>query len=184
MFDKIQSIYDELWGKPFEVLAPLVSDEVLKDFPKIKIALYAPTQLRPFWTYATVGLSEISLDSVFPVELHMLASEKSRQVLETISAFLDFAVSHSLKPQEIFSLNQPAEVLTKCKHLYLSYPCLDGEGFPELFFNQKEIHFLWIVPITDEELRYLNDTSPDMLEEKFLEFEVDFANWDRNSLIS
>jgi hypothetical protein len=59
----------------------------------------------------------------------------------------------------------------------------DGEGFPEIYYENKEICFTWLVPITDDEVKSIEEGGADSFEEKLAEkMEWDFS-WNRNSFI-
>jgi hypothetical protein len=164
---EIQKTYENLWGPATHELLPKIEDTLLRDFPEVRILVFAPSHSRNFWIYATLGLSEVGMGTESLPEAHVYAEQESEDSVLALSAFFEY-------PSEIhFGMIFPLEKNPSSKHTHLlaTFPYPDGEGFPEIFSEEKEILFLWLLPITDAEVEFIRENGYPAFEEKYLENE-------------
>lgn len=68
-----------------------------------------------------------------------------------------------------------------CTHALLSLPYLDGPGLEWL--SEPRVQFLWLIPITEAELRYRSERGVEALEERFEAAQLDYLDPLRRSVI-
>ena len=183
MYQKIQAAYEKQWGKPSESIIPDLSSDVLKDFPDLKILVFPPTRTQPVWIYATVGMFDIAVGENALPEIHLFSSEQNNEILvSALSRLMEYSMETPLEYGQIFSCGD--DIHTSCRHLLATYPFADGEGFPELWSDDREILFIWLAPVTDAESQYLKEHGYESLDEKLFEREdVNFFDWNRPSVL-
>ena len=183
MYQKIQAAYEKQWGKPSEQILPDLPSDLLKDFPDLKILVFPPTRTQPVWIYATVGLFDIAIGENAIPEIHLFSSEQNNEVLvSALSRLMEYCMETPLEYGQIFPCGN--DVHTNCKHLLATFPFADGEGFPELMIDDKEIQFIWLLPVTDSESVYMKDHGYETLDEKLFETDdVNFFDWNRPSVL-
>lgn len=72
---------------------------------------------------------------------------------------------------------------SKCDHGLLSLPYLYGPDLEWLKSDTMDIRFLWLIPITTEELQYKKDYGIKALEDKFEETQFNYINPFRSSVV-
>lgn len=180
MYEEIKKAYETIWGKPSEEISPLLSKEILTDFPEVKILLFPPTRTQNAWIYATLGMSDLASGHHAP-EIHLFSHEKNDAIVQAISSMMDYVQEGHLHFGDLFESR--GEDSFTCTHLLAAYPFPEGEGFPELYSEDREIEFIWLLPVTDSEIDFMKKHGYDALEEKLFESEADFYDWNRKPVV-
>jgi hypothetical protein len=143
---------------------------------------FPPHGGRNMWTYATCCMST-EMDSA-PLELHMFAAKKTREIVEIL-----VATAHYHRTEKALGLGHTVNFgkswvdESPSKYGLLSLPYLDG---PELegmqVGNGSDVKFLWLIPVTLEEVEYKKEHGLDRLEELFEVNDFNFIDPMRNSV--
>ncbi len=184
----IRKTYEKLWGPASQELLPKISEDLLKDFQEVRILVFAPSRSRLFWIYATLGLSEVGIDTEEGLpEAHLYTENESEDSVLALSALFEYASDNEIHFGMVFPVKAGNSLQSThlCTHLLAAFPHPDGEGFPEIFSEGKEILFLWFLPITDAEAEFINKNGYEVFEEKYLEREPEseFYGWNRASWV-
>jgi hypothetical protein len=133
--------------------------------------------------YATLCMSQP--DDTGRLELHMLASPDQAlkphfvEMLTIIAHYhrtgSQLALGHSV------NFGQPLVPESNCTHGLISLPYLDGPKL-EWMANPK-VRFLWLVPITQEELAFKKTHGMEALEERFEEKQFNYLDLFRPSVV-
>jgi hypothetical protein len=70
-----------------------------------------------------------------------------------------------------------------CDHGLLSLPYLDGPGLEWLRAGSRDIRFLWLIPITKQEVEYKQANGADALERLFEEASFNYIDPLRRSVV-
>lgn len=181
MYEEIKKAYEKIWGKVSEEIIPLVSKETLADFPDIKILLFPPSRTQKTWIYATMGMSDLGAGETSSPEVHIYSEEKNDSIISAISGLMEHVQEEEIHFCDV--LPCATEGSQKCTSLLAAFPFPDGEGFPEIEIDGREIEFIWLLPVTDSELKHLKKEGYDSLEEKLFASEVNFFDWNRDSVV-
>ncbi len=183
LLNNIKKEYETLWGKASREIKPDVSANILKDFPELKILEFPPSRLHKNWIYATLGMSSIATNTNELPEVHIYASEKSSDSIAAITSLISYSLHQPLKFCTIFPCFKDNKKHSGCSYITLAYPECDGEGFKEIFFDKKEVLFIWLLPITHNEKKLIEEKGLEALEDKLFEKNIEDYNWDRKSLV-
>lgn len=177
----IQAHYKKAWGAEGHnvnfVGGPL--NELPDDFCILE---FSPRKDREMWTYATCCMSQPNDKN--PIELHIFSPEKSGEPVELLAAAAHYhrcakalGVGHSV------NFGKPWISQSLCEYGFISLPYLDGPELEDLSQkNSPTIKFLWIIPITKEELKYKKEKGIEALESIFEEKGLSYINPHRSSL--
>ncbi len=183
LLNNIKKEYETLWGKASREIKPDVSADILKDFPELKILEFPPSRLHKNWIYATLGMSSIAANKDELPEVHIYASDNSSASIEAITSLMEYSQYKPLKFGDIFPCFKDNKKHSGCSYITLAYSECDGEGFKELFFDKKEVLFIWLLPITHNEKKLVEEKGLDALEDKLFEKSITDYSWDRKSIV-
>jgi len=183
LLKQIKKEYETLWGKASREIKPDISADILKDFPELKILEFPPSRLHKTWIYATLGMSSIAANKDELPEVHIYASDKSSDSIAAITSLMEYSLYQPLKFGTIFSCFKDNKNHSGCAYIALAYPECDGAGFKEIFFDKKEVLFIWLLPITYNEKKLIEDKGLEALEDKLFEKSITDYSWDRKSLV-
>lgn len=144
--------------------------------------------------YSTIGLSDYS-NSIemkdgtfknFPVELFIVGYEHFTDIAN-IAASVSFCISKdkwTCQPGTIFRNVVSNYYNSDMKHIMFISPYLWADKLEELNFGNKRIYCLLLVPISDQELAFSRENSPDTLEELLLGIKnIDLYDINRTSVL-
>lgn len=159
-----------LWSGPWRDISPT-----------FYVLEFAPVPDRSLWTYATVGMSERQDPAL---ESHMVSLTRDDTMVELLTAIAHYHVTgRPLNLGHTVNFGRPWKSGSRCDHGLISLPYLDG---PDLEYGSVvggHVRCLWVIPITPEEARFKADRGLDMLEEKFDQACLQYANPDRMSTV-
>src|SRR5690606_8197847 len=81
---------------------------------------------------------------------------------------------------DVYSIHRPS---AKLRHAFFCTPIPWDEKLGATQIGDLEVHCLTMVPISDAELRFAEDNGSDELESLLAKHEVDFAEWNRDSIL-
>ena len=170
----IEQHYSKHWGS-FEAIQ--WKNGPMKDnLENFRVLRFPPHGERDMWTYATCGMSSIHDD----LEVHLFSPEENDDIAEILTAL---AYYHCFEAQlgegHTVNFGQPWFEDSIADYGFISLPYLDG---PELEIG-GEVRFLWLIPITKQEVEYKKQYGLEALENKFEELGLDYLNPYRDSLV-
>jgi hypothetical protein len=145
---------------------------------------FEPGQGREMWTYATCGMSNATDER--PLELHLFSPVQTAEHVELLTAIAHYhRTGARLDLGHTVNFGRPWLPNSRCSFGLISLPYLDG---PRLEILQhplflREVHLLWLIPITPEELKLKKDRGLDALEDLLEDANIDYADPLRPSLV-
>lgn len=180
--ESIRSHYEDHWNIHPEVrhwsLEPI--HELPIDFCILE---FAPSSKSKVWIYATCGMAQ-PYDS-YTIELFLLSPVQDVSLVELLTVIAHYHRNDSsLGLHHTVNFGRPWLPESKCDHGFISMPYLDGDALGCLNISEDtQIQFLWLIPITKEEVEFKKTQGVEALEEKFEESEFDYINPLRESII-
>ncbi|SDE87347.1 Suppressor of fused protein (SUFU) [Mucilaginibacter pineti] len=139
--------------------------------------------------YSTIGLSDhpnMIGSTNIPVEL-LLATYKIYNQASNVLSTCGFYIAKDkfeCRPGAVFmKIMQFYYQNTEMKHIYFTAPFLWQDKLDQLKLDNKEVHFLLCIPISDKELEFKLKNGDDALESLLQQHEIDFYNFDRKSVL-
>ena len=162
------------WGQIGEN-CPFAAGPVQQLPVDFEVLRFKPTDTRPVWTYATVGMSQPSEPNA--TELHIFAPEASPSIVELLYATAHFhrtasplGVGHSV------NFGRPWLPGSSCDHGLVSLPYLDGPRLEDAWIDGVPVRCLWLIPITASEVAFKRSEGLDALEARFDDGPIEYAN--------
>jgi hypothetical protein len=150
--------------------------------PNFGVLVFKPGLHRKMWTYATCGMSQQS-DAV-PLELHLFSPIQAEAHVELLTVIAHFhATGACLDVGHTVNFGRPWLPQSKCDHGLISLPYLDGPKLEWLALPERRIRFLWLVPITVDELRFKKTHGLEALENRFEERQFNYLDPARSSVV-
>lgn len=150
--------------------------------PEFRVLKFKPDVKRNYWIYATCGMS---INGTKPcLELFIFAPTENDFLIELLVAVAYYHVSgHVLGLGHTVNFGCPWYDGSKCDYGLISLPYLDGPSLEWLKTDLKDIQFLWLIPITKEEVEYKKNNGLEALECLFEENSLDYINPFRESTV-
>lgn len=177
----IEAHYAHAWAPPDAVLR--CTRGPVHGLPPDFAVLSIP-RARGVRVYATRGMS-VPEDEV-GLELFVLARDGDRAAADTALLEILTAVAHyhrtgaRLDLGHTVNFGQPWLPGSRCTHGLLSLPYLDGPSLE--WMDKPRVRFVWLIPITPEELLYKKQHGLDALEGKFEAARFDYLDPHRPSV--
>ncbi|WP_374949122.1 suppressor of fused domain protein [Mucilaginibacter sp.] len=182
-FQSILNHYKNVWNADPKLhkWEPGPNDELPTSF---RVAEFSPSDNKSMWTYATCNLSVTS--DIEGIELHMFSEKKDPMLIELLTTVSYYHRNISkLNLNHTVNFGRPWQDSSLCTYGLISLPYLDGPilenlDIPEL---NKNVKFLWLIPITLEECNYKKDHGIERLEQKFEEYNFNYLLPGRKSVV-
>jgi hypothetical protein len=144
---------------------------------------FCPRETGTMWTYATCCMSQA--DDEHGLEIHLFAPDQDDLHVELLTALAHYhRTGARVGLGDTVNFGRPWLPGSTCTHGLLSLPYLDGPTLEWLRFpNGKGVRFLWLVPITPEELEYKKKRGVDALEATFEKAELNYLDPRRPSVV-
>ena len=177
---EVASHYQKIWGVKGRDIS--FCGGPMHELPHgFSILEFEPRNERNMWTYATCGMSQP--DDDFPMELHVFSPKKSGTPAEVLVATAHYhRTGHPLGIGHTVNLGTPWISNSSCTYGLISRPYLDGPELENLYIKKKMVNFLWLVPITADEVTYKISHGFDALEGKFEEARFNYLDPNRTSV--
>ncbi len=145
----------------------------VQDFPEdFCVFEVPPCSKRDVWIYATCGMSFTDSDEI---ETFLLSPRQAPELVELLYIFAHFHLTgERLDAGHTVNFGRPWLAGSSCDHGLLS--TMDGAKVERATIDEKEVHFLWLIPITEAERDYKIKFGLEALDELFVEKEVDCAD--------
>jgi len=134
--------------------------------PGFCILSFAPNDDRRRWTYGTCGMS---LQGDAPaLELHLHSPVESLAHVELLTAIAHYHLTGAyLGLGHTVNFGRPWLPKSLCDHGLISLPFLDGPKLENLQGPAGKIRFLWLLPVTAEEVKFKKAFGSEALEQRF-----------------
>ena len=173
--------YDRCWRSRGEAWQWLKGphDDLPSGFTVLRIA---PSPSRAMWTYATVCMSQESDDA--GLELHLFSPVATPAHVELLTVIAHYHRTWAeLGCGHTVNFGRPWLPGSACTHGLISLPYLDGPTLELLERDGRTIRFLWLIPITVEEVAFKKERGLEALERRFEEAGVDYLDPLRRSVV-
>jgi hypothetical protein len=138
------------------------------------------------WVYITLGASEIHSSNHEHLEFFILSPKEYPPHIDTLAMVANFHAD----PQyggiylgKVINIGRSWMEDSICKYFLVSLPYTIGEKFEYLQTDKLRIRFLWLLPITKNEVDYLLKYGQEKLEEEFEKAEIEYLNPNRPSVV-
>lgn len=143
---------------------------------------FEPTNCRDMWTYATCGMS-LPTDAN-PIELHIFTPERNDSIVELLTVVAHYhRTGSALNVGHTVNFGRAWWENSKCEYGLISLPYLDGPILEWSYFGSNKTQFLWLIPITSNEVEYKLHYGLDALEEKFEKINFNYVDPNRGSAV-
>lgn len=153
------------------------------DFPNLKILELPPLGKRKTWVYATCGMS--MYQRFHDIELHMHSPRQFMEHAETLIAIAHYHLTEAvLGLGHTVNIGKPWMPGSKCDRGLISLPYLDGPDLEKgRLDNGWAARCLWLIPITESEVKFKASNGLNELEKLFEKKLLDYANPNRQPVI-
>jgi hypothetical protein len=173
--------YAAAWGRAGEP-TPFDGAKALNLPDDFTVLAYSPSNIRPFWTYATCGMSQAKDEH--PVEAIMFAPYSAPGVVELLYAVAHFhRSSPGLKLGDTVNFGRPWMGPSACTFGLVSRPTLDGPHLGEGRLGGRSLTVYWLLPVTPAEVELLKAQGLPALEAAFEQAHLQFARPSRDSTV-
>ena len=179
--ESIINHYKENWGDrgKFQAWDKGPREELAVEFSVLE---FPPRADRDMWTYATACMSHP--DDKSPIELHLFSPQENHAHVELLTAIAHYHANEvRLDLEHSVNFGRPWLLGSQCDHGVISLPYLDGPDFEILEFDDKTVRFLWLIPVTTDEVEYKKKNGFESLEEEFDKHQIDYLNPSRISVV-
>jgi hypothetical protein len=150
--------------------------------PGFRVLAFAPTDRRKMWTYATCGMSHQS-DATL-IELHLFSPIRDETLVELLTVIAHYHLTGAyLDIGHTVNFGRPWLPHSKCDHGLISLPYLDGPSLEWFEVSQRRIRFLWLIPITADEVAFKKAQGLDALEDRFEAVGFNYLDPERSSVV-
>jgi hypothetical protein len=181
--ERIRQHYQQVWLR--EGLGKRWHKGPLADLPRSFCVLEFPAcEARRMWTYATCCMSQP--DDRIRTELHLFSREPADAHIELLTAVAHYhRTGHLLGLGDTVNFGRPWLPTSACDHGLISSPYLDGPALQTLSVDDQRqvVSFLWLIPITRDEVEYKRDKGLEELERALEEARFDYLDPCRPSVI-
>lgn len=179
--DRIRGHYTEMWG-PIAQELTLGAGPEHELPPRFRVLLFAPSKSRTLWTYATSSMS--IPEEPRGLKLHMFTHERDDSIVELLTATAHFQRTGSTLDQgHTVNFGRPWRSGSKADHGLLSLPFLDGPFLEWLPILNRRIRFLWLIPLTGDEVQFKKSFGLEALERLLERSGADLMDPNRTSVV-
>lgn len=180
LIKKIKNHYLINWGESSECI---FDRELIHDIlPSFDVLKFKPNKKRNSWIYATCGMSEN--DKEQGLEIFILSPTENDFLITLLTAIAHYHASgNTLDLGHTVNFGCGWYEESRCDHGLISLPYLDGPDLEWMETKSVNIRFLWLIPITQEELQYKKAKGMEALECLFEEANFNYIDPFRKSVI-
>lgn len=173
--------YERCWSGQVEVCQWLLGprEDLPENFHGLRIA---PSFGREMWSYATVCMSREDDDE--RVELHLVSPLAAPEHVELLTAVAHYhRTGAKLGCGHTVNFGRPWFPGSRCTHGLISLPYLDGPSLEVLELDAGIVRFLWLIPITKEEVEFKKVRGLEALEARLENANFDYLDPRRRSVV-
>lgn len=177
----IRGHYEQVWQSKPTIIK--WNRGPIQDLPvEFSILRFKPNRKRKMWTYATCCMSQYF--DVQPIELHLFSMNEDEGLIELLTSVVHYhRTGSSLNLGHSINFGRPWLPFSKCSYGLISLPYLDGPNLEWIRFGNEAVRFLWLIPVTSEEIEYKKSHGLEALEEKLEESGFHYADPLRKSVV-
>jgi hypothetical protein len=150
--------------------------------PGFRVLVFPPNERRKMWTYATCGMSE--QDDAPALEAHLFSPVQTEAHIELLTAVAHYHLTGAyLDVGHTVNFGRPWLPRSKCDHGLLSLPYMDGPKLEWFDGSGRKIRFLWLIPVTPEEVEFKRLHGLEALEARFEERGLDYLDPERRAVV-
>jgi hypothetical protein len=153
-------------------------NEILPEFKVLKVE---PDNKFSFWAYISVGSWQLFENS--KLEFVILALQEDQKHVERLAMTAFYHSLHRLGLNHTFPLGEPWVENSTLEYCLVSRPYPLGIDFEICKIEDAHLHFFWLLPITEKERNFKIEKGVEALEERFEEVELEFWDFERNSVV-
>lgn len=180
--DALVQHYENAWARPGK--ACVWPHGPVWDLPKgFHVRRFGPAGARPAWTYATVCMSQEEDES--RLELHLLSRIETVEHVELLTIIAHYhRTGARLGLGHTVNFGRPWLPQSRCTYGLISLPYLDGPKLEILDLGTMKVRFLWLIPVTEQEVEYKKKHGIEALEAKFEDAKFDYLDPYRDSVVA
>jgi hypothetical protein len=150
--DPVHRHYRRVWPAPAQALR--WTEGPTHELPAhFRVLRFSPIPRRTMWTYATRGMSSGLPEHA--LELHVFARDQDDTLAELLTAVAHYhRTGAPLGLGHTVNFGRPWLPASSCRYGLLSRPYLDGPDLEWLDAEGTRLRFLWLLPITEQELQF------------------------------
>ncbi len=182
--NKIIDHYVDNWQNQPEVKTwPSGPMEDLDD--NFSVLEFSPSNDREMWTYATCGMSNFEEEN--PLELHLFSNKKDESIVELLTMIAYYhRTGSNLGLEHTVNFGRSWQDDSSCSFGLVSLPYLDGPKLENLYMPEydENLKFLWLIPLTEDEVNYKKEYGMEALEEKLEQQQFNYLDSNRKSVLN
>ena len=178
--NSIKKHYQIAWGAFSEHLFDRGPTHELP--PSFSVLKFQPKKERKMWIYATCGMSgEVDKQGL---ELFILTPSENDLMIELLTVITHYHYNEkNLGVGHTVNFGYPWYRFSPCDHGLLSLPYLYGTDFEWMKTSSRLIRFLWVIPITKEEVECKKVKGLEYLESLFESSSFNYLDPYRESVV-
>ena len=173
--------YESCWGKIAKIyrLDSGPQEQLSKGFCVLE---FRPSVTRSMWTYATCGMS--NQGDADAVEIHLFSPSSEPLHVELLTAIAHFHLTGAyVNLGHTVNFGRPWFCESVCDYGLLSLPYLDGPKLEWAEINGRKVRFLWLIPITPDEVLFKKKNGLEDLETAFENHSFNYLDIKRKSVV-
>jgi hypothetical protein len=172
---------------PARALETLRWDEggVVANLPELAILRVAPAADGGAWLHVSAGASEPPMDDGFGIEFLLLAPSPDKLATKLVAmvANLHADERYPLSLGQVIEIGQPWLPGASADHLLVALPTIFDPELEWLSDRERNVRFIWLVPITRREADFARQHGPVALQEKLGAAQLDVSALVRGSAV-
>lgn len=172
---------------PGRALETLVWDEggIVVNLPELAVVRVAPAASGGPWLYVSAGASEPPLEDGYGIELLLLAPapDKLATKLVAMVANLHADPRYPLSLGQVIEIGRPWLPGASADHLLVALPTFFDPELEWLSDRERNVRFVWLVPITAREAELARKQGFVALQEKLGAAQLDVSALVRDSAV-
>ena len=157
---------------------------IRETLPNWQVIRVAPTRSGEPWQYVTVGASSIASNGEGGLEFILSAPEEDPIHIETLAMVSNFHADPRYRVHygKVIDIGRPWVDDSRSTHFLVSHPYPQGPDFEYCCIGGKHVRFLWLMPITSSERKYLERNGQEALERRFEDAQINSVDPHRPSV--
>jgi hypothetical protein len=142
---------------------------IRETLPHWQVVRITPLRSGEPWVYATVGAWEIPTEANCGMEFVLLSPREDPIHVETQAMVSNFHADPRYRVHlgKVLDIGRPWMDDSNCNQFLVSLPYPQGPGLENCYVDGYHVRFLWLLPITATERRYLEANGQEALERRF-----------------
>lgn len=153
--------------------------KITTEMPNFRVYCVKPEH-NNYVIYVSSGIGKIINQEFF-----IISPYESEEHIETLVMLASATITYP----ESFQLNSCVNIdkswldNSELKYFLISLPYTFGQKLEYMNFDDNQIRFFWLLPITDEEHKFLYSNSVELLEDLFEKNNINYLDINRKSVV-